>query len=214
MLPTEAFATRTKRKVLRVLAEKNKQYTISELADMCHRSESTVSRAMDDLGRFPFVQRTTVSGSKTLVFRLDPESRYSAPIVEFFEVERQVERQNGTVPVDVWNLLEDLTSEFESGIEGFVEVFLFGSYATGEYYTGSDVDLLVMHTANRADVLQRADALVERTAAEKPVQVVSVEVSEGTVTDATDDELVGIARDAVAVDDVELLIPLSGRVGA
>ena len=34
MFPTEMFATTTQRKILRVLAEKNKRYTIGELAEM------------------------------------------------------------------------------------------------------------------------------------------------------------------------------------
>lgn len=209
MMPAEVFATRTKRKVLRVLAERNKQYTISELSDMCHRSESTVSRATDELSRFPFVERNTVSGSKTLVFRIDPESTYSTPVVEFFETERRIERQNGTVPVDVWNLLEDLALDLESNVDGFVEVFLFGSYATGEYYTGSDVDLLVMHAGTDSDVRKRVDSVVESASSDVPVQVVTTETSERAVADATDEDLVRMARGSVALGDAEVLIPLT-----
>lgn len=212
MLPAEAFATRTQRKVLRVLAEKNKQYTIAELADMCHRSESTVSRATDDLGRFPFVERNTVSGSKTLVCRIDPESPYSTPIVEFFETERRIERRNGTVPVDVWNLVEDIVLDLESNVEGFVEAFLFGSYASGEYYTGSDVDLLLMHAGTSSNVRERIHDVIEDVSSDVPVQVVTAELSDRAVTDVTADELLRMARDSVALADGEPLIPLMENV--
>lgn len=110
MFPTAAIATATQRKILRVLAEKNRQYTLAELADLCHRSEATISRAIHDANRYPFIDKTTISGSRRLTFRLDPESQYTAAIRDFFEVEYDRERQNGSVPVDVWNLLEDVTA--------------------------------------------------------------------------------------------------------
>jgi predicted transcriptional regulator len=83
----------TQRKILRVLAEKNKKYTVEELSDMCHRSEASISRAMKNSKRYSFIQRENVTGSKAVTYRLDPESPYSQPIKDFFEVERQRERK-------------------------------------------------------------------------------------------------------------------------
>lgn len=144
MMPAQAFDTPTKRKVLRVMAEEPRMLTIEGLAESCHRSESSVSRALADLTTYSFIGEERVEGSKQRVYGFDLESRYARPILDFFEVEKDLERQNGTVPVSVWNLLEDVAHEMDSKVDNFVEVFLFGSYATGNYYTGSDIDLFLL----------------------------------------------------------------------
>ncbi len=211
MFPTGMFASRTQRKVLRVLAETNRKYTIDELAELCHRSESSVSRALNRAHRYPFIEKDRVSGSKRLTFRLDPESRYSAPIREFFEAEYDRERQNGTVPVDVWNLLEEVTDRLEDAVSGFVELFLFGSYATGEYYAGSDIDLLLVHT-DTEQVGTTIGRVVENVGDDR-LQIIPIHVTE---YEASRDgaELMDIVRTRSPVDGTDLLLPLTGEVMA
>lgn len=211
MFPTAMLATTTQRKVLRVLAETNKRYTIGELAEACHRSEASVSRALRHAHRYPYIERAQVPGSKQLTFRLDPESRYTAAIRAFFEVEHDRERQSGTIPVDVWNLLEDVTDRFEGAVDGFVELFLFGSYATGEYYAGSDVDLLLVHTGTDADAVHATiDTVVGKLDADR-LQVVPIAIPDPT---ESDDDLLAAVRERAPVGDRDVLIPLSGEVTA
>lgn len=211
MFPTTLFATTTQRKILRVLAEKNKRYTIGELAEMCHRSEASVSRALTHADRYPFVQKNRVPGSKRLTFRLDPDSRYTAAIREFFDVEHDRERQNGTVPVDIWNLLEDVTHRLEGALDGFVELFLFGSYATGEYYAGSDIDLLLVFTG-QGDAEDVIDREVQKIGDDR-IHLVPVQLASNI--DVTEDEtLLEAVRERSPVGGVDLLIPLSGEVSA
>ena len=208
MFPVAMFGTRTQRKVLRVLAEKNKRYTISELAEMCHRSEATVSRALSKSYRYSFIERHRVSGSKQLAYGLNPDSRYTAAIRDFFSVEREVERFNGTVPVDVWNLLEDISRELEE-LDAFVELFLFGSYATGEYYAGSDIDLLLVHTPveGRSEIEDLVDEVgVERT------HILTLAVEKRKVDRLSDEELVAEIKTKSPVDQVDVLLPLTGEV--
>lgn len=125
-----------------------------------------------------------MSGSKQLTFRLDPESRYSAAIRDFFVVGYDRERQTPTVPVDVWNLLEDVADRFQGKVDGFVELFGFGSYQTGEYYVGSDIELLLVHTA-AVDVTDTIDTVTQQVGDDRP-QVISVGI-EGTHVEQMDD---------------------------
>ena len=212
MFPTGLLSTSTQRKILRVLAEKNRRYTIDELAEMCHRSEASISRALQHANRYPFIEKGRVSGSKQLTFRLDPQSQYTAALRDFFEVESDRERQNGTVPVDVWNLLEDVTNRFEDTVAGFVELFLFGSYATGEYYAGSDIDLLLVYT----DLVDAGDAVhdVTRKIGDDRLQVIPVKLGATEVEKADDAELMDIIRQRSPAGDVDVILPLTGGVSA
>jgi len=149
MFPTEILESKTQRKILRVLAEKNKQYTLEEIAEMCHRSKSAVSRALKGSEKYPFIKKKHISGSKELLVSLNPESKYSEALRIFFNEEKNRERQNGTIPVDIWNLLEDITDNLSRKIDGFVDLFLFGSYATGEYHSKSDIDLILLHRSEK-----------------------------------------------------------------
>lgn len=209
MFPTGMFASATQRMILRVLAERNKRFTIDELAELCHRSEASISRALKHADRYPFIEKDHVPGSKQLTFRLDPDSRYTAAIREFFTVEHDRERQNGTIPVDVWNLLEEVTDRFQDSVTGFVEVFLFGSYATGEYYAGSDIDLLVAHT-DAGEVAHTIDAVVTKIGDDR-LQVMPVHIERDP--DQLDvDALMGIIRERSQVRGTDVLIPLTGAV--
>lgn len=209
MFPTRMFETKTQRKILRGLAEKNRRYTIEELAAMCHRSEATISRALRHVDRYPFIEKDRVPESKQLIFRLDPDSRYTAAIRAFFDVERDRERQNGTIPVDVWNLLEDVTDLFESDVSEFVELFLFGSYATGEYYAGSDIDLLLAHTET-SSIKVAIDQVVQKIGDDR-LQVFPVSLTERR--DGFDDEeLLDTIRKRSPVSGGDVLVPLAGEV--
>lgn len=211
MFPTGVFETTTQRKILRVLAEKNKQYTIDELAEMCHRSGASISRALQHADRYPFIEKDRVPGSKQLTFRLDPDSQYTAAIRNFFQVEYDRERQNGTIPVDVWNLLEDVTNRFADNVDGFVELLLFGSYATGEYYAGSDIDLLLAHT-RKGDMKDAIDQVIQAVGDDR-LHVIPVQVTDGG-DDVEDGELLDEIRERSPAQGVDVLIPLSGEVSA
>lgn len=181
MFPTRIFETGTQRRILRVLAETNRRYTIDELAAAVHRSPSTVSRALSEADRYPFVERSTVPGSKRYVYALDAEHEYASAIREFFAVECRRERADGTVPVGVWNLLEDVTDGLES-VEGFVEAYLYGAYARGDYYAGGDVEVLVVvDEAVDGAVLDAEDALLGFHDADPPVRSQVLAADPGTV---------------------------------
>lgn len=186
MMPAEVFDTPTHRKVLRVLAEKNRQYTIDELAEMCHRSKSTISRALSGAMQYPFLSVDRVEGSKEKLYRLDSESKYAGVIRQFFRIESERERRNGTIPVDVWNLLEDITVAFAKGLDEFLELFLFGSYATGEYYAGSDLDLVLVVDSDRTSALGRAEDILDRLSPDFEIQllVVAYELEDNQVPTA------------------------------
>lgn len=209
MFPTGMFASATQRMVLRVLAEKNKRFTIDELAALCHRSEASISRALKHADRYPFIEKDHVPGSKQLTFRLEPDSRYTAAIREFFVIEHDRERQNGTIPVDVWNLLEEVTDRFQDSDTGFVELFLFGSYATGEYYAGSDIDLLLAHTDAGA-VSQTVDTVVTKIGDDR-LQVIPVHI-ERDPDQLEDDALIEIIKERSPVGGADVLIPLTGAI--
>lgn len=74
------FATAPQRKILRVPSEKIRRHTIAELAELCHRSEATISRSLRHADRFSWIERGRVRGSKQLTVRLHLESRYTAGI--------------------------------------------------------------------------------------------------------------------------------------
>lgn len=170
MFPTGIFETRTQRMVLRVLAETNRRYTIDELAEACHRSPSTVSRALSGAERYPFLERSTVPGSKRYVYALDPSTEYGAAIRDFFAVERRRERADGAVPVGVWNLLSDLAADLGS-VEGFLAGYCFGRYARGDYFVGDPVDVLALVEEGTEGAAGRTrEALAEFEDADPPVE--------------------------------------------
>lgn len=143
MFPTEILNNRTQRKILRVLSEKNRSYNYEELAQICHRSISTISRSLKFSNRYSIIEKKNVSTTKENIVGLNAESRYTTPIKGFFKTEREIERKNGTIPVTVWNLLEDYNHKL-SKKDDFIELILFGSHATGEYHSRSDIDLLLV----------------------------------------------------------------------
>lgn len=209
MFPTEILESKAQRKILRVLAEKNKQYTLDEIAEMCHRSKSTISRSLKDSEKYPFIKKKHLPGSKELVVGLNPESKYSEAIRLFFNEERNRERQNGTIPVDIWNLLEDLT-DLLSRIDDFVELFLFGSYATGEYHAKSDIDLILLHTSEK-NVAKKIDSITE-SVKDKEVQVIPVKIDQAKLDKVSDQDIVQYMRERSPVNKVDTLISLSGKV--
>lgn len=212
MFPTEMLETRTQRQILRVLAEKNKRYTIPELAEMCHRSESTISRSLRHADRYPFVGKHRIPGSKQLAFELEFESEYATAIREFFRVERRRERKDGTIPVDIWNLLENVTDRLSANVGALLEVFLFGSYATGEYYAGSDVDLLVVHANDERTVKRQIEKQIHKLEGGKNVHVVPVTVSNRVASECSDEDILQAVRMTGPVGPVDTLVPLLGEV--
>lgn len=211
MFPTQAMRSATQRKILRVLAEKNKRYTVQELAEMCQRSEASISRALDEADRYPFLERDNVTGSKKLVARLDPDSDYTGPLREFFAAERRRERASGTVPVQVWNLLEDIATMAERKIDGLIEICLYGSYATGDYYAGSDIDLLFIHRPRQEDdedIHTVIDAVLDAKVPEgQDVHPLAIEVPES----ADGEKLRDMVEQKSPVQDIDTIIPLLGE---
>lgn len=208
MFPTGLFETTTQRKILRILAEKNRKYTIEELAELCHRSEASISRALQDAARYPYIEKSRVPQSKQLTFRLNPDSQYTAAIRDFFKTEYERERQNGTIPVDIWNLLEDTTDTFENQVDEIVELFLFGSYATGNYYAGSDIDLLVVHHPTETDIKNSITQITQKVGDER-LQVIIVELPN---QEMTDEEILKTVQNRSPVSGIDVIIPLTGEV--
>ena len=213
MFPTSMFATDTQRKVLRTLSEKNKRYTMNELMQMCHRSQPAISRALRRSDRYPFISRDRIAGSRRLAFGLDSDSEYASPIREVFRIERRRERRDGTVPVDVWNLLEDVTLRIEGDVDPFVELFLFGSYATGEYYSGSDIDLLLVTRGDRENDHRQAHEVIGELKTNREIQLVTVAIERRSVAELTEEDLVDEVRRRAPVRNVDTLIALSGNTG-
>lgn len=202
MFPTAMLDTPTQRKILRVLAEKNRIYSSSELADICHRSKSSISRALRKVDRFDFLRRKNVSGSRELAYGLDSSSRYSSALREFFEVEKQQERKD-TVPLKVWNFLEDVISKAQN--EDIADILLFGSYAEGNYYAGSDIDLLVIHEKN-PEAVQKVREIVDDHMYGKEVQIVDLEVEPDT------EDLIEEVHSKSPVSGKDAVISLTGEL--
>jgi predicted nucleotidyltransferase len=212
MFPTGAFETGTQRQILRVLAEKNRRYTVEELTELCHRTQPTISRALHHADRYPFLSKESAPESKQQLYSLDSESEYATAIHEFFAVERRRERRNGTVPVEVWNLLEDITEKLESKSDSLLELLLFGSYARGDYYTGSDIDLLLVLTNPDQDAKRATENVANSMAPDRDVHFLTVEIDSPDGYDVTDEEILQHVRTRAPVSDEEPLIPLTGRV--
>lgn len=214
MFPTAALTSATQRRILRVLAEKNRMYTAEELAETCHRSRGAISRALREVDRYPFISKEKVSGSRKLVYGLDTDSEYSTPIREFFRIERRRERRDGTVPVAIWNLLEDVTNALESELDAFYELFLFGSYARGDYHVGSDVDLLLVCIGGTGPAALEARALdvVEDVATDTDIQLLTVVLDGEELSLERPGGTAALVRERAPVAETEPLIPLSGNV--
>lgn len=210
MFPAQFLKSKTQRKILRVLAEKNKQYTLEEIGEMCHRSKSSISRALKDSEKYSFLKKKHLPGSKRLVVGLDPKSKYTEAIRSFFREEKNRERQNGTIPVDVWNLLEDLTNSFSRKIDSFVELFLFGSYATGEYHAKSDIDLILLHTPEEG-ISNKIDSITKEVG-NKRIQVINLEIEESKLDKASDEEIIELVKKRGPLRKVDTLVSLSGKV--
>lgn len=209
MFPTAMLASATQRRILRTLAEKNKRYTIAELAELCHRSEPAVSRALAHTHRYPFLEKDHVRGSKRLTFRLDPASPYTAAIRAFFAAERDRERQSGTIPLEVWNLLEEVTAQFESAGPEVIELFLYGSYATGEYYAGSDIDLIIAHVSgvDIDDVIEQVRGRID----EDRLQILPVSLDASSDPPVAEEVLDRIYQRS-PIESGDMIIPLIGEV--
>lgn len=203
MFPTQILKTDTQRKILRVLSQKNRRYTAEELAEVCHKSESSISRALKNHEKYPFLKVKNVEGSKELSYRLSPESEYTAAIRKFFEVEDRIERINGTVPVEIWNLLEDITAKAEK-VDGFIEIFLFGSYATGDYHTGSDIDLFLLHEDGKETERNLKEKLPET---EKEIQIVSNTAKKEEIYDSPEK-----TYSLAPTGKKDTMIPLTGEI--
>lgn len=210
MMPAEAFETPTHRKVLRVLSETTRQYTADELAEMCHRTKPTISRTVSRAPHYPFLAVTKIEGSRQKLYGLDSESEYAAPIQRFFSIERERERRNGTVPVDVWNLLEDITVAFADGLDTFLELFLFGSYATGEYYGGSDLDLVLVISGDKTESQVRADNILDRIDPSIEIHLLTAVAQRGHNEDPTVERVRTTARGRAPISNGEPMIPLLG----
>lgn len=212
MFPTGLFETATQRRILRVLAEKNRKYTLQELAEACHRTKPTVSRAMKHVERYPFVREQVTQGSNQKLYTLNSESEYSTAIREFFKIERRRERRDGTIPVDIWNLLEEITTTLDSKVDSFLELILFGSYARGDYHVGSDLDLLLVYTDPEEDVKVIVDYVIESLDADKEIQLLTAIVEKPAIQQVSNSGLAGEIRKKSPVAETEPLIPLSGSV--
>lgn len=212
MFPLQVFDSSTKRKILRVLAEKNKRYTLSELAEMCNRSKATISRALKNIDRYSFLEKTKIQGSKELLIHLKPGDRYTTAIRDFFKTEKALERQDGMIPVDIWNILEECTKELSNKIKSIHEIFLFGSYATGEYHSGSDIDLLITTFKNNKqektinEILQKiqdkADRKIQYFEIKLPIKI----------KNKTDKKILDEIKRRSPADKKETLIPLIGNM--
>lgn len=207
MMPARALDTPTKRKILRVMAEEPRMLTTEDLAASCNRSQSSVSRALADLTTYSFVDEERIEGSKERVYGFDAESRYTGPILDFFEVERELERRNRTVPVSVWNVLEDVADAMESKVDNFVGLFLFGSYATGNYYSGSDVDLFLLVEPPESVGKRQSQQVIDEMAPKREVQLV-VGAAERPGEGWDDDTVTEVAKARAPVDAGDPLLAL------
>ena len=208
MFPTQAIRSHTQRKILRVLSEKNRMYTTGELAEMCQRSEASISRALKNVERYSFIKSQNVEGSKKRSYGLNPEYEYSKHIKDFFGTEKRKERKNGTVPVKIWNLLEDISIKLESEIEDLQEVFLFGSYSTGEYYAGSDIDLVVLRELGEGEA--SVSEVLNGLKTDKEIH--AVEIREDVPQDASKEEVREILHKKSPAQDLDSMIALLGEV--
>jgi predicted nucleotidyltransferase len=167
---------------------------------------------MQNVERYPFVKQEVVDGSRQKIYTLDAESEYSTAIREFFRVEKRRERRDGTVPVDVWNLLEEITNTLDSKIDSFLELVLFGSYARGDYHVGSDIDLLLIYTDPDEDGKVIADYVIESLDVDEEIQLLVEVIEEPSIEKVSSSDLTGRIRDLAPVTETEPLIPLSGNV--
>ena len=167
---------------------------------------------MQHADRYPFIKQEVMEGSNEKLYTLDSESEYSTAIREFFRTERRRERRDGTVPVDVWNLLEEITNTLDSKIDSFLELLLFGSYARGDYHAGSDLDLLLVYTDPEEKPKVVADYVIESLDTNIEIQLLTAIVDKPTVQQMSKSGLAGRIRKKAPVAETEPLIPLSGSV--
>lgn len=210
MFPTEFLENKTHRKILRTLSEKNRRYTYEELAKICHRSVSTISRAFKRSNRYSFIEKMSLEGGKERVVGLNPDSRYTSSIKQFFETEREIERKNGTIPLTVWNLLEDYNHQL-SKKSYFVELFLFGSHATGEYHSKSDIDLLLItwDEINKEKITKAKEKIRNRS--RKKIQLIIKQLSK-KLKQKSKERIYKEIQKKTPTNQKEPIIPLSGEL--
>jgi predicted nucleotidyltransferase len=167
---------------------------------------------MQHAERYPFIKQEVMEGTNQKLYTLDSESEYSTAIREFFRTEKRRERRDGTVPVDVWNLLEEITNTLDKKVDSFLELILFGSYARGDYHAGSDIDLLLIYTDTEEDAKTIADDVIGSLDTDREIQVLTAVVERPEVQKVSSSELAGQIREKAPVAETEPLIPLSGSV--
>ncbi|MEM5810916.1 MAG: nucleotidyltransferase domain-containing protein [Candidatus Aenigmatarchaeota archaeon] len=130
----EALDSKVKSKILKFLsANKEREFTITEIANFSKVSKSRAYEILEDLERREIL--ISKRFGRSVVYSLNLSNENTKNILRF------IEKTEEKIKIILQEFLEESKKKFEKNL---VSIVLFGSYARGTYKETSDIDLLVV----------------------------------------------------------------------
>jgi len=142
MVLESVFSSASKVQVLRVLSSSSSALSPQELEDECTKNISVIYDAVRELEEENVIRAVSPEGRKNY-YRLNNENRFSQPVKQLFESERE-EYGLSDVPSHLANTLFDARNNLKKKVEGVEMIILFGSVARGDFTPDSDIDLYIV----------------------------------------------------------------------
>ncbi|MBI4919279.1 nucleotidyltransferase domain-containing protein [archaeon] len=139
MFLEQSFGSKSKIKILRVLAEVRTAYNLKSLREETALSTGILSMSLRELVEEEVIIRLK-GKRKERLYKFNTNNFYASAILELFKQEKTIQRK-GVVMVNVWNVLEQVLSQLRKEVS---LILLFGSHARGEATITSDIDLLII----------------------------------------------------------------------
>lgn len=140
MFVEQMLASRSKVKILRVLADVRRAYNLEALHKESGLSTGILSTVLRELTDAAILTRMK-GRRKERLFSLNTSSQYAPTILQLFATEKVKDRKN-VVALEVWCMLEHSIQKIKNKTE---LIILFGSHARGEATLESDIDLFVVY---------------------------------------------------------------------
>jgi len=143
MFLEQIVGSKSKIKILRVLTDVRRAYTLELLHKESGLSKGILSTTLNEMVSVGIL--TKMKGKrKERLFTFNTSSPYAQIIVQLFAIEKLQERKN-VVLLNVWTVLESSLQKIKDKIELMV---LFGSHSRGESTVESDIDLFIVPKAS------------------------------------------------------------------
>ena len=144
------IGSKAKVKILRVLSEVRRAYSLKNLVGETGLSLSITHKAAEELAEQRIL--TKLKGTrKERLYKFNSESGFAAVLFELFKIEKTRQRKE-VVLLKTWNVLEQVLTKTKNKVD---LVILFGSQATGGATLRSDIDLLIIPIKKDLNLLQQ-----------------------------------------------------------